>query len=133
VLTVNTASIADANGLGVFSYQWQSSTNGTTWTNIAGATGASFTPDDNPLQAFGDQAGQQLRVVVSFTDGAGNPETVTSVATNPVGVNWSGLVSLGATFNGTAGDDIASGSLFGDTLNGNAGNDSLDGLTGNDT
>ena len=43
-LTANTASIADGNGLGAFSYQWQSSSNGTTWTNIAGATAASFTP-----------------------------------------------------------------------------------------
>ena len=55
-LTVNTASIADANGLGAFSYQWQALV-GATWTNIAGATGASFTPDDNPGTSFGDQAG----------------------------------------------------------------------------
>jgi Ca2+-binding RTX toxin-like protein len=129
-LTVNTASIADANGLGAFSYQWQALI-GTNWTNIAGATGATFTPDNNPLQSFGDQAGRQLRVVVSFTDGGGNPESVTSAATGPVGVNWSSLV--GATFNGTAGDDIATGSLFADILNGNAGDDSLSGFAGNDT
>ncbi len=129
-LTLNTASISDANGTGAFSYQWQALV-GATWTNIAGATGASFTPDDNALQSFGDQAGLQLRAVVSFTDLAGNPETVTSAPTGPVGVNWS--TSLGATFNGTAGDDIANGSNSADTLNGNAGNDTLNGNGSADT
>ena len=37
-LTLNTASIADPNGVGPLSYQWQSSADGTTWTNIGGAT-----------------------------------------------------------------------------------------------
>ena len=131
-LTVNTASIADANGLGAFSYQWQSLV-GATWTNIAGATGATFTPDDNPSTVFGDQAGLQLRVVVTFTDLAGNSETVTSAPTGPVGVNWDALLSPASTFNGTAGDDIASGSNFADTLNGNAGNDNLNGNGSADT
>ncbi len=138
-LTVNTAGIADANGLGAFSYQWQSSANGTTWTNIGGATGATFTPDDNLLTSFGDQAGLQLRVVVNFTDGAGTGESVVSAATGPVGVNWDGLPLVNNTLNGTAGDDIADGSSpvlgFGgnDTLNGNAGNDILNGAGGTDT
>ncbi|HEV2599988.1 peroxidase family protein, partial [Sphingopyxis sp.] len=138
-LTTNTAGIADANGLGAFSYQWQSSADGTTWTNIGGATGASFTPDDNLLTSFGDQAGLQLRVVVSFTDGAGTGESVISAATGPVGVNWDGLPLVNNTLNGTAGDDIADGSSpvlgFGgnDTLNGNGGNDILNGAGGTDT
>src|SRR3546814_18490123 len=46
-LTVNTAAIADANGLGAFGYQWQQSIDGGTWGKIAGATAATFTPDDN--------------------------------------------------------------------------------------
>ena len=133
-LTVNTASIADANGLGAFSYRWQSSPNGTIWTNIAGATNASFTPQDITVLGFNGanaQAGLQLRAVVSFTDGLGNLETVTSAATGPVGANWSSLIP--GTFNGTAGDDIASGGLFGtDNLNGNAGNDVLNANGGND-
>lgn len=139
MLTANTAGIADANGLGAFSYQWQSSANGTTWTNIGGATGANFTPDDNLLTSFGDQAGLQLRVVVNFTDGAGTAESVVSAATAPVGVNWDGVPLVNNTLNGTAGDDIGDGSSpvlgFGgnDTLNGNAGNDILNGAGGTDT
>jgi Ca2+-binding RTX toxin-like protein len=136
-LTLNTASIADRNGLGTLTYQWQASTDGVTWTNIAAATAASFTPDDKVLTLFGNQAGQQLRAVVSFVDAGGVTETVTSAATGPVGVNWATPVA--ATFNGTAGDDIANGSnplilLTGnDILNGNAGNDILSGNGGNDT
>jgi Ca2+-binding RTX toxin-like protein len=128
-LTGNT--IADANGLGAFSYQWQSSANGTTWTDIAGATGISFTPDDNLLNVFGDQAGLQLRLAVSFTDGGGTVETVFSPPTQPVGVNWNGF--FGASFNGTAGDDIANGGILGEVLTGNAGNDILNGNGSADT
>ena len=103
-----------------------------------GATGATFTPDDNLLTSFGDQAGQQLRVSVTFTDARGNVENVVSAATGPVGVNWDGIPAVNNTFNGTAGDDIADGVspliIFGgnDTLNGGAGNDDLDGSGGND-
>lgn len=64
-LTVNTAAIADADGLGAFSFQWQTSTNGgATWADIAGATTAAFTPVQ-------DQVNTQLRVAVRFTDGQG--------------------------------------------------------------
>lgn len=33
-----------ADGFGLLTYQWQSSTDGTTWTNITGATAAKYTP-----------------------------------------------------------------------------------------
>ncbi|WP_457585094.1 peroxidase family protein [Ensifer canadensis] len=134
-LTVNVSSIQDANGLGPFSYQWQALVNGT-WQNVAGATAATLTPQDLSGTQFGPQAGLQLRVVVSFADGNGHVETLTSQPTAPVGANWSAVI--GSTFNGTAGDDIANGAsgLFGiggaDTLNGNAGNDLLNGNAGND-
>ncbi|WP_411340015.1 peroxidase family protein [Sphingopyxis sp. J-6] len=131
-LTLNTAGIGDVNGLGAFSYQWQRSVDGVTWINIAGATGSTFTPDDNPGQVFGDQAGQQLRVAVSFTDGSGAAEQVVSAATGPVGVNWSGNGGNN-TLNGTAGDDIGAGGDGGDTLNGNGGADLLNGGAANDT
>jgi Ca2+-binding RTX toxin-like protein len=140
-LSVNVSGIQDGNGIAPnsFAYQWQTSANGTTWTNINGATGATFTPQDLPLTAFGAQAGLTLRAVVNFTDLGGYAETVTSVATAPVGVNWDGirLIFVNNTFNGTAGDDIADGVdpllLSGnDTLNGNGGNDILNGAGGND-
>jgi Ca2+-binding RTX toxin-like protein len=140
-LSINVSGIQDGNGIAPnsFAYQWQTSANGTTWTNINGATGVTFTPQDLPLTAFGAQAGLTLRAVVNFTDLGGYAETVTSVATAPVGVNWDGvrLILVNNTFNGTAGDDIADGVdpllLSGnDTLNGNGGNDILNGAGGND-
>ncbi|MEM7122608.1 MAG: FecR domain-containing protein [Pseudomonadota bacterium] len=76
VLTADASGISDADGLGAFSYQWQALIDGT-WTDIAGATGDTFTPGD-------DQVGDALRVVVSYTDGGGNPESVASEATDPV-------------------------------------------------
>lgn len=132
LLTVNTAAIADANGLGAFSYQWQQSANGVTWANIAGATNATFTPNNPGGTTFGAQAGLQLRVVVSFTDGGGTAEQVTSNATGPTGVDWDGNGNNN-TLAGTAGDDIADGGGGNDTLNGNDGNDLLNGEGDNDT
>ncbi|WP_306226554.1 peroxidase family protein [Bosea beijingensis] len=133
-LTVSTAGIADGNGIvPPFSYQWQLSTNGgTTWTNIANATGATFTPTQAQVAGL-------LRIGVSFTDGAGNLETVFSAQTGVVGDDWDAVPVLFNTFNGTAGDDIADGTSgfiglgANDTLNGNAGNDILNGAGGTDT
>ena len=131
-LTIDTSSIADINGLGTFSYQWQQSAdNGTTWTNINGATAASFTP----AQA---QVGSILRVAASFTDGFGTVETLNSTATAEVGDNFTGATSTLTTFTGTQGDDIALGAqsnlgLGGnDTMDGRGGSDRLDGQSGND-
>ncbi len=39
----HTMSVAAANGTGGYTYQWQSSSDGTTWTSILGATSASYT------------------------------------------------------------------------------------------
>jgi Ca2+-binding RTX toxin-like protein len=74
-LTAGTAGIADANGLGAFSFQWQqtNATGNGAFTNIAGATNASFT-----VPAALGSVGRRYRVVVSFNDGAGNAESVTS-------------------------------------------------------
>ena len=56
--------IADTDGLGTFSWQWsQADTNGGTYTAIAMATNAAFTP----LQAH---VGMFLQVCASFMDGA---------------------------------------------------------------
>ncbi|MBX3510675.1 MAG: hypothetical protein KF700_05700 [Hyphomonadaceae bacterium] len=139
-LSINTSSIQDLQGLGPFTYQWQvSADGGATWQNIAALVGGNsptFTPN-NGLLGFGGQVGDILRVVVSFVDGAGNLETVVSAPTGVVGANWSGLPLVNNTFNGTAGDDIATGVsplIIGgnDTLNGLAGDDQLNGAGGND-
>ena len=103
-----------------------------TWNNIAGATAATFTPDDNAGQVFGDQAGLRLRVAVSFTDGGGTAEQVISAATGPTGVNWDGNGANNSLV-GTAGDDTGDGGGGNDVLSGNDGNDTLNGDGGNDT
>jgi Ca2+-binding RTX toxin-like protein len=116
-LTVNTAAIADADGLGAFSFQWQTSTNsGATWANIAGATTAAFTPVQQ-------QVNTQLRVAVRFTDGQGFAEEVFATATDVVG----DLIVTGA------GNDTINGTAGADNINAGAGNDSINGLAGNDT
>jgi hypothetical protein len=55
-----------------YSYQWQGSTNGTTWTNIAGATQAAY------QVAIGDE-GSQLRVTITAT----NPDGSSTAASAP--------------------------------------------------
>ena len=71
-LTVDTDDIADSDGLGTFSYQW-SRLGGGTATNIGGATSHTYEP-------VAEDVGKKVRVQVSFTDGAGNAETLTSNA-----------------------------------------------------
>ncbi len=71
-LTVSTAAMADADGLGPVNYQWQR--NGAA---IPGATSSSYSLGDADV-------GAQLRVQVSYTDGHGTPETLISAATAPV-------------------------------------------------
>jgi Ca2+-binding RTX toxin-like protein len=116
-LNVNTAGIADADGLGAFRFQWQTSTNGgVSWADIAGATTAAFIP----VQA---QVNTQLRVAVRFTDGQGFAEEVFATATDVVG----DLIVTGA------GNDLINGTTGSDSINGGAGNDSINGLAGNDT
>ena len=77
-LTAGISGIADADGLSgeTFAYQWVSS-DGTTDTDIAGATGSTYT------LAAADQ-GRSVKVRVTFTDDGGNEETLTSAPTEPV-------------------------------------------------
>ena len=145
-LTVSN-SLSDPDGaLSPVTYQWQSSPNGTnTWSNIVGATGASFTTDTS---------GVQLRVVASYSVAGGPVETMTSTAitaavgafhivlgTNPAGQTLNGTIvadqitGLGGNdrLNGLAGDDILNGGAGSDVLTGGSGNDTMIGGLGNDT
>ena len=70
VLSVSNT-LTDADGLGAIGYQWQSSTDGTAWTAISGATANSFTLTEV-------QVGQQIRVTASYTDGHGTAESISS-------------------------------------------------------
>ena len=73
-LTVDTSAIADADGMQdvVFRYQWIAGESG-----ISGASQKSYT-------LTSDEEGLTIRVRVSFSDDAGNAETLSSVATSPV-------------------------------------------------
>ena len=77
-LTVSTSGIEDADGLGgaAFSYQWVSS-DGTTGTDIDKAT-------DSTYKLVAADQGKTIEVRVTFTDDAGNEETLTSTPTEPV-------------------------------------------------
>ena len=73
-LTASTSGIADADGLtsAAFGYQWQAG-----GADISGATGSTYTLADA-------DEGAAISVTVSFTDNAGNDETLTSAATAAV-------------------------------------------------
>ncbi len=71
-LTADTSGLGDADGLGTFRYQWLR--NGVA---IGGATGSTYTLGDADV-------GTQISVAVSYTDGQGTSESVTSVPTAPV-------------------------------------------------
>ena len=73
-LTASTSDIADADGLAnaFFTYQWLAAD-----IDISGATGSSYT-------VVTADAGKVIKVTVSFTDDAGNEESVTSAATAAV-------------------------------------------------
>ena len=120
-LLANTLAIQDANGFNPLTtpqtFQWQSSSDGLTWTNIDGATGASFQPG-------AAQIGQQLRATVSFTDGEATVETVTSAATRAVGNTINGTADPD-TLTGTAGDDVITGGRGVDTIRAGDGDDTI--------
>lgn len=131
--------IQDPDGLiGPVTYRWQSSRNdGRTWTDIAGATAASFTPAGNALGAL-------LRVVAVSTDSFGTtltPSDVTAIigtAGNErldgnAGVNILSGMNGNDQLNGLAGDDFLYGGAGNDTLNGGLGADLMDGGAGNDS
>ena len=91
-LTAVTSGISDADGLGVFSYQWLR--NGTA---ITGATASTYTLGDVDV-------GAQISVRVSYTDGHGTNESVTSAQTAAVANVNDAPVGL-PTITGTATED----------------------------
>ena len=77
-LSADISGISDANGLAnvQFSYQWIRN-DGNTDTHVVGAIGQTHTLTHNDV-------GKAIKVQVSFTDGDGYSESVTSAATAPV-------------------------------------------------
>lgn len=112
-----TSSVSDG---GTLSYQWQQSTDsGSTWSNVSGATSASYTTPTLDATDSGDQ----FRVVVRNTLGGNYAETTSSAATLTVTrvsqtVTWTQPTSLvlansgdSATVASTSGDGSISYSV----------------------
>ncbi len=91
-LTADISGIADADGLtnASFSYQWLAD-----GADIASATGSSYVLTDT-------EEGKAISVTVSFTDDAGNAETLTSAATAAVMARPNTLATGLPTISGTA-------------------------------
>ena len=80
-LTAHTSGISDADGLTNVSYSYHWIRNdGNTSTEIAGETASTYT-------LVSADEGRNIRVRVSFTDDAGNNETISSAATAAVAAN----------------------------------------------
>jgi gliding motility-associated-like protein len=72
-------SISPSGGTGTWAYQWQSSSDGITWSDISGATGASYNPDQLSLTTY-------FRVLVDPTGipDCGGPVSSDTIA---IGIN----------------------------------------------
>jgi hypothetical protein len=99
-LTARVHVTSDADG-GTTVFQWQKLV-GTTWTDIAGATAATY-------QAVEQDEGYQIRVAATFADDTGQTASATSAATTPViditptlSVSVSGTAQEGQTLTATA-------------------------------
>jgi hypothetical protein len=99
-LTANTTGIADADGLGAFSYQWQR--NGA---DIAGAIASTYLLSDADV-------GANISVRVSYTDARGTAESVTS-AQSPAVANVNDAPA-GANTTVSAVEDLAYTFVTGD-------------------
>lgn len=77
-LLTATNTLADADGLGTFSYSWSSSsTSNGSFTPISGATSSTYT-------SVSEDIGNYIKATISYTDGAGNNESVSSSSFGPI-------------------------------------------------
>ena len=133
VLGVSAGSLADADGLGTLSWQWQA--NGV---DILNASASSYT-------VLAGDLGKTLRVIARYTDGRGTPESAIGTFASPVIAGSGGLTLTGSAaadtlnggtnvdvLSGLAGNDVLTGGLGNDTLSGGAGTDVLTGGAGRD-
>ncbi|MCR9177792.1 MAG: DUF4214 domain-containing protein [Alphaproteobacteria bacterium] len=106
------STLADEDGLGTLAYQWLRD-----GTPIAGSTGATFTLGQ-------DNVGAAISVRVSYTDGQGTQEAVTSAATE--------TVVRRETVNGSGGSDAITGTSAPEVIDALNGNDTVTGGGGVD-
>jgi len=112
-ISINTASLQDADGLGTFSYQWMRSGEA-----IVGANSDSY-------QIGAVDEGHRLTLVISYTDVAGFDETVESGRIRVEG--WTG-----DNIDGTTDGDVLTGTDLNDRINGKKGADVILGGDGQD-
>jgi predicted outer membrane repeat protein len=108
VLSADTSTLADEDGLGTLGYQWQA----------GGVDIASANAIDYMLTAA--EIGSNITVVVSYTDGQGTPESVTSAAVGPVTAAVETLaleLTPGILFVDIDATGIADGSSWADAYN----------------
>jgi Ca2+-binding RTX toxin-like protein len=124
------SSITDADGLGAFSYQWK-----VDGVDILGATQNSFQVTNNEL-------GKQITAQVSYMDGHGTSEKISTQGVGAVkalllGADGPDDMLVGKTLydqiQGMYGNDTLFGGAGQDVLMGGLGNDELSGGTGEDT
>ncbi|HXV07901.1 MAG TPA: putative Ig domain-containing protein [Burkholderiales bacterium] len=128
-LTADASGISDADGLGTFSYQWLRD-----GSVISGATGSGYVLGDADV-------GGQMSVRVSYTDGYGTAESLTSASTGPVVGTEEPAPDPepvpepvpGQTLIGGSGNNTLTGGDGDDVLDGRGGRDVLNGLGGDDT
>jgi hypothetical protein len=89
-LTANASTLQDLDGLGTLSYRWESQSAAGQWTTIAGATGST-------LALTSDLGNKKIHAIVSYTDGFGTAETVTSAASTPFkATGWANSAPTGS-------------------------------------
>ena len=96
-LTAQTDTLADDDGLGAFSYQWQRSDGSGDFEAIENATGQTYTLVDADV-------GRNIRIVVNYTDANNTPESLASEATSTV-TNVNDNPTGSVTINGTVRED----------------------------
>ena len=96
MLTASTSGVSDTDGLAnaTFTYQWISN-DGSADSDISGATDATYT-------LVKADEGKTIKVRVSFTDDAGNQETLTSAATTEVAARPNSPATGAPAISGTA-------------------------------
>ena len=98
-LTASTSGIADADGLTnvSHSYQWVAN-GGTSDSDIADATVSTSTMTvGDTYTVTVDDVGKTIKVNVSFTDDAGNEESLTSSETAEVAATWKATLTVGGS------------------------------------
>ncbi len=111
--------LADEDGLGTISYQWQRD-----GSDVTGATASTYTLTQ-------DDVGTEFTVTASYIDGKGTVENITSAVTNVLGGDTVGGAGDDA-LNGDSGDDVLNGGRGDDALKGGRGGDKLYGGRGDD-